>query len=46
MVLDFSITQTLMFGSSCLSRIANDSPAGPAPDGDDVVFHDVTLDRL
>ena len=31
MVLDFSITQTLMSGSSCLSRIANARPAGPAP---------------
>ncbi len=31
MVLAFSITQTEMSGLSCLSRIANANPAGPAP---------------
>ena len=31
MVLDFSITQTLMSGLICLRRIANARPAGPAP---------------
>src|SRR5690606_33880529 len=31
MVLDFSITQTEMSGSICLSRMANARPAGPAP---------------
>src|SRR5580698_589724 len=31
MVEAFSITHTLTSGLSCLRRIANDSPAGPAP---------------
>src|SRR6476659_781651 len=30
-VAPFSITHTLSSGLSCLSRIANDNPAGPAP---------------
>ena len=31
MVDDFSITQTEISGLSCLRRMANESPAGPAP---------------